>query len=144
MDSFSAEQIVQKIFGDSITDPAVREELEDYADDAIDDFKTQKEQILSKEGKQDIAKSAVIPILQQYYGGDPKDIRFETKAEKVAENISNNDSDPFGVEGLEELWKDLHNPESGVKIDIYKMVLQSQASAIQLTAENILSDKLIE
>jgi len=85
-----------------------------------------------------------MPILQQYYGGNPKDIRFELKAEKVAENISNNDSDPFDVEGLEELWKDLHNPESGVKIDIYKMVLKSQASAIQMTAESILSDKLIE
>ena len=144
MDSFDAKQIVQKIFGDSIKDPEVREELEDYVDDAIDDFKEQKKQILSKEWKKDIAKSAVMPILQQYYGGNPKDIRFELKAEKVAENISNNDSDPFDVEGLEELWKDLHNPESGVKIDIYKMVLKSQASAIQMTAESILSDKLIE
>lgn len=144
MDRFDAKQIVQKIFWDSIKDPEVREELEDYVDDAIDDFKEQKAQIISKEWKKDIAKSAVIPILQQYYGGNPKDIWFELKAEKVAENISNNDPDPFGVEGLEELWKDLHNPESGVKIDIYKMVLQSQASAIQMTAESILSDKLIE
>jgi len=49
MDSFDAKQIVQKIFGDSIKDPEVREELEDYVDDAIDDFKEQKKQILSKE-----------------------------------------------------------------------------------------------
>jgi hypothetical protein len=68
LDKMGAETVFEKLFGDSIRDAAVKEELLDYIDDAIDDFKKQKEQILSKEGKQDIAKSAVIPILQQYYG----------------------------------------------------------------------------
>lgn len=85
-----------------------------------------------------------MPILQQYYGGNPKDIWFETKSEEVAENISKNDPDPFGISGLNELYADLHNPASGLKIDIYKIVQQSQAAALQVTAETILSDKLLE